>query len=112
MINLKTLAILILIPFTPLTVYAVWDAGYIGLFEYQFGAAAGWQVLWDLVIALVLVLSWMIPHAHSVGRNPWPWVILTVTGGSMGPLLYLATSPEPVRIALPGRQESVPDAVT
>ncbi len=88
--NQRTLAIVILILFTPLTVYAVLDAGYIGLFTYQLASPAGWQVLMDLVIALLLVLTWLIPEARAAGRNPWPWVVVTLLTGSFGPLLYLA----------------------
>ena len=90
----KTLAILILIPFTALTVYAVWDVGYFGIFDYQRHSSAGWQVFADLVIALVLVLTWMIPEAKRQGRNVWPWVLVTLVAGAFGPLLYLATRPQ------------------
>ena len=62
----------------------------IDLFVYQMHSAAGWQVLADLVVALVLVLSWLIPDARRHGRNPWPWVIATPLVGSVAPLLYLA----------------------
>lgn len=89
MINRRTLAVLTLIPFTALTVYAVAQVGYVGIFTYVLQNPAGWQVLADLVIALVLVLSWMIPEARQAGRNPWPWVAATLLLGSFGPLLYL-----------------------
>jgi hypothetical protein len=87
--NKRTLAIVILIPFTLLTVYAVAEVGYIGLFDYHRHSPAGWQVFADLVIALLLVLSWMVPEARKAGRNPWPWVVVTLFLGSIGPLLYL-----------------------
>ena len=87
--NHRTLAIIILIPFTLLTAYAVMEVGYIGIFDYQLHSPAGWQVITDLVIALLLVLLWLIPDARRRGRSPWPWVILTLAAGSFGPLLYL-----------------------
>ncbi len=86
----QTLAITLLIPFVLLTGYAVWDVGYIGIFDYHRHSSAGWQVFADLVVALVLVLSWMIPDAREHGRNPWPWVGATLVLGSIGPLAYLA----------------------
>lgn len=89
----KTVAILALIPFSLLTVYAVMEVGYIGIFDYHRHSPAGWQVFTDLVIALVMVLAWMIPNARETGRNPWPWVVLTLTMGSIGPLLYFAFEP-------------------
>lgn len=87
----KTLAILIFIPFSILTAYALLKVGYIGIFDYHRHSPAGWQVFADLVIACVLILSWMIPEARRNGRNPWPFVGLTIFLGSFGPLLYLIT---------------------
>ncbi|NND66134.1 MAG: DUF2834 domain-containing protein [Halioglobus sp.] len=88
--NKRTLAIVILIPFLALTLYSVAQDGYVGLFEYQMQSPAGWQVLVDLVIALLLVLSWLVPEARRQGKNPWPWVVATLFLGSISPLLYLA----------------------
>ncbi|GJM10630.1 MAG: hypothetical protein DHS20C11_29060 [Lysobacteraceae bacterium] len=90
--NKRTLAITLLIPFSILTLYAVWQVGYIGIFDYHRHSPAGWQVFADLVVALILVLSWLIADAKRKGRNPWIWVALTLTLGSIGPLLYLATT--------------------
>lgn len=88
--NKRTLAIIVLVPFTVLTVYAVAQVGYIGIFDYHRHSPAGWQVFADLVIALLLVLTYLVPEARKAGRNPWPWVVLTLFLGSFGPLLYLA----------------------
>lgn len=93
----RTLAIILLIPFTAISIFAVMKVGYVGLFYFQFSSPAGWQVLADLVIALVLVLSWLIPNAAKSGRNPRPWVVVTLFLGSFGPLLYLATYRTPSR---------------
>jgi hypothetical protein len=90
MANQRTLALVLLVPFTVLTLYALQQVGYLGIFDYHRHSPAGWQVFADLVIALVLVLSWMVPEARRAGRNPWPWVVATVLLGSFGPLLYLA----------------------
>tara|TARA_R110002073_G_scaffold40472_5_gene114657 strand:+ start:2230 stop:2529 length:300 start_codon:yes stop_codon:yes gene_type:complete len=90
--NVRTLAIILLIPFTALTGYAVMEVGYIGIFDYHRHSPAGWQVFADLVIALVLILCWLINDARKSGRNPWPWVLITLFMGSFGPLLYLVTS--------------------
>ena len=90
--NRKPLAIALLLPFTAFTVFALMQVGYVGLFTYQMQNAGGWQVLIDLVIALILVISWMIPDARATGRNPWPWVVATLFLGSIAPLAYLAFS--------------------
>ena len=89
MLNTRLLAILILIPFTVLSAYALWDVGYFGIWDYQRHSSAGWQVIVDLVIAIILILVWLVPDARKAGKNPWPWVVLTVVTGSFGPLLYL-----------------------
>ena len=91
----RNLAIIILIPFTLLTAYAVQQVGYIGIFDYHRHSPAGWQVIADLVIALVLVLTWLVPEARKAGRNPWPWVVATLFLGSFGPLLYLVFTQRP-----------------
>lgn len=88
--GLKILAIGLLIPFIALTLYAVQQVGYIGIFDYNRHSPAGWQVFADLVIALLLILVWLVPNAKDTGRNPWPWVIMTLFLGSIGPLMYLA----------------------
>lgn len=88
--KLRMLAFVLLIPFLLLTAYTIKEVGYIGIFQYQWHSYAGWQVFADLVIALILVLTWLIRNARSTSRNPWPWVIMTLFLGSIGPLAYLA----------------------
>ncbi len=88
--NWKTLVLgLILAAFAVLTGYAVMDVGYLGIFEHLLVSSAGWQVGVDLVIACALVMIWMFGDARRSGRNVWPYVVLTLTLGSFGPLLYL-----------------------
>ena len=88
----QKLAIALLIPFTILSLYAIQQVGYIGIFDYQVHSPAGWQVFCDLVIACVLTFVWIIPDAKRFGRNPWPYFVITIFLGSFGPLLYLALS--------------------
>lgn len=90
---LRNAAIVTLIPFTLLTVYAVMEVGLDGIFAYQLASSPGIQVLVDLVIACALFLVWMFSDAKKHGRNPWPYLLITATAGSFGPLLYLALMP-------------------
>lgn len=89
----RTIALVVLglitLDFAALSVYALMDVGYLGLFEYQLASTAGWQVLADLVIVCLLAMAWMIADARRSGRTVWPYLLLTVFGGSFGPLLYL-----------------------
>lgn len=88
----KLVLLAVLVPFSALTALAVWHHGYVGIFVGQLQTWAGAQVLVDLVIALGLFVVWMWRDARSTGRNPWPWLALTLAAGSFGPLLYLLTS--------------------
>lgn len=80
---------IILILFGVLTVFAVAQHGPDGILRYQLANLAGSQVLADLAIALGLFLVWMWPNAKATGRNPWPWLLITLVIGSFGPLIYL-----------------------
>jgi drug/metabolite transporter (DMT)-like permease len=90
-VNRRALALAILPLFAALTVWALMNGGIGGILSFH-QSAGGWQVFADLVIALVLLLTFLVPHARDRGRNPWPWVVLTLALGSFGPLLYLATA--------------------
>lgn len=87
----QTLAIALLVPFGALTVYAVAQVGLGGILGAVLAGPGAWQVGADLVVALALVLSFLVPDARRRGRSPWPWVLATAALGSIGPLLYLAT---------------------
>lgn len=87
--NRRMLALIILVPFSLLSLYAVYKVGYIGIFDYHRYSPAGWQVFTDLVIACVLIMVWMIPEAKRRGINPWPYVAITCVLGAFGPLMYL-----------------------
>lgn len=80
---------LVTLDFAVLSGYAMMQHGYLGLFEYQLASPAGWQVLADLVIVCTLAMVWMVADARRSGRTVWPYLLLTLTAGSFGPLLYL-----------------------
>jgi hypothetical protein len=88
----KGLIAIVLLLFGALSAVAVWQHGYVGIFANELQSTAGMQVLADLVIALSLFLVWMWGDAKATGRNPWPWLAITLAIGSFGPLLYLLTS--------------------
>lgn len=83
------LLIAVLLPFAALTAVALKDHGYIGLLAFHFTATAGMQVIVDLVIVCVLAMIWMVGDAQRTGRTVWPYLLLTLTLGSFGPLVYL-----------------------
>ncbi len=81
--------ILVIAAFGALSAYALFEHGYWGIIAYHLPSSAGWQVLSDLTIACSLAVIWMIADARKTGRNPWPFVLMTLPLGSFGPLLYL-----------------------
>jgi hypothetical protein len=86
-----TLLLLVLLPFGALTALALTQHGYWGIIAYHLPSSAGWQVAADLVIVCTLAMIWMVLDARRRQRTVWPFILITVTFGSFGPLLYLLT---------------------
>lgn len=85
----KLLLALVLIDFAVLSGYAMFQVGYLGIWQ---AGTANWgaaQLLADLVIACGLICLWMVVDARERDMNPWPYVAITLFAGSFGPLLYL-----------------------
>lgn len=93
--NMKPIALSLLVPFLALTVYAITDVGYIGIFEYHRHSSAGWQVFADLVVGMILIMIWMYHDAKKNGSNPWPYIVATCFVGSIAPLTYLVLRKQP-----------------
>jgi RsiW-degrading membrane proteinase PrsW (M82 family) len=85
---------LTLTAFSVLTVLALWHHGWWGIVAPHFKSLAAGQVFADLVIALCLAIAWMWFDAKAHQRNPWPWLVMTLALGSIGPLVYLLTRPQ------------------
>ncbi len=81
-----------LILFSALSVKALWQVGYLGLFSQQFANSGTQQVLTDLIIAVCICMYRMWHDANATGRNVWPWLALSMVAGSFGPLLYMLTA--------------------
>ena len=92
MLHNRTVLAALTIPFALVTAYAIIQVGYTGILTYHLPSPAGWQVFFDLCVALLLVLSWMIADARRTGRTVWPYVVATLLLGSFGPIAYLLTS--------------------
>lgn len=79
----------VFIDFVIYTGYVVWQEGYFGFVDMALASRWGTQVFLDLVIACLLVCSWMLWDAKQRGANAWPYVIATLFTGSIAPLWYL-----------------------
>lgn len=83
------IVLMLLVPFSLLSAYALWEVGYLGIFTSSFNNWGTVQVLCDLVVICTLAMLWMVNDARARGLNAWPYVVVTVLAGSFGPLLYL-----------------------
>lgn len=79
----------VLVSFVALTGYAVYQHGYIGFFDVMMANAATVTAMVDLSIALGIILVWMWQDAKQRGVSILPHILLTLTLGSVGPLVYL-----------------------
>jgi hypothetical protein len=72
------------------TAWAIAHFGFIGVFENLIQADFPTHlVFFDLTIALTMVMVWMWNDARERGVTVWPYLVLTLGTGSIGPLLYL-----------------------
>jgi hypothetical protein len=95
---------IVLVAFSVLTAYAVYQVGLIGVFEALAANIASITATVDLTIALTLIAVWMWNDAKARGMSALPYLVLTVAFGSVGPLLYLLrTSRRPEPAAAPAR---------
>lgn len=86
----RLIALLVVtVAFGALSVVALLDVGYLGIFEPHFQSWGAAQVLADLVIVCLLACVWMVRDAPARGLVAWPFILLTLTAGSFGPLAYL-----------------------
>ncbi len=86
---MKAALIAVLVVFGAFTLWVMSQVGYIGIWMGAFANPGSEQVLADLVIACSLICIWMLKDAGERGGNAWPFVVITLTAGSFGPLLYL-----------------------
>jgi hypothetical protein len=94
---MRPLLIAVTAVFSAFTLWVLGQTGLIGFYQQLLATPAGWQVFADIAIALVLVLAWMWRDAHANGRRFWPYAIVTLALGSIGPLLYLLLMPSSAR---------------
>ncbi len=72
-----------------LTVVAVLQHSFFGVFEAAFRDSASMQVFFDLVISASLFAVWMLVDARRRGAVVWPYLLALPAVGSFSPLVYL-----------------------
>jgi hypothetical protein len=80
---------IVLVDFIALTLFAVFQMGFVGLFETMTMNIGTILLTVDLTIALSLIGVWMWNDARDRGISPLPYLGLMLISGSVGPLLYL-----------------------
>ena len=83
------LLLAITVAFGLLSAIALADVGYLGIIEPHFQTWGAAQVFVDLVILAILGCVWMVVDSRSSGIPAWPFVAITLVGGSFGVLFYL-----------------------
>ena len=81
--------IVVFLVFTIWSTTIAYEHGPLGFL--RMAAEGGWQlqVFLDLVIALSLFTIWLRRDARALGIASWPWILGTLTFGSIGALAYL-----------------------
>lgn len=91
----KWMMVDVLAMFVGLTVWTVYQHGYVGFFELAMANWATRLMFVDLSIALALFVVWMVQDARARGGSWLPYALVTLFFGAAGPLLYLIRRPEP-----------------
>jgi len=85
----KLLLWFIFIDFSIFSTWVMWQQGYMGIWEAGFVSSASLQILIDLAICCFLICCWIKKDAEERGIKAYPWIIATLTTGSLAPLVYL-----------------------
>lgn len=83
----------VLFDFVALTAYTIVTEGYATFvpIAWDFANASFWglQIIIDFLLAVAIGLGFVFTDARARDINPWPFVALTLTLGSIGLLGYL-----------------------
>lgn len=90
---MRTFLFLALAVFGAFTMVAMWQVGYVGIWQAGLANWGAAQVLADLVMMSLVVLFLLQRDARAQGRRLWPYALITLAAGSFGPLLYLLLAP-------------------
>jgi len=95
--------------FSALTAEVVIADGYTGWIRIALQNRSAGILLVDLTLALGLVFTWMIRDARQRRATVWPFAVLTLLLGSVGPLAYLVLRPSGTQAAAPRPMTTVPN---
>ena len=87
--SLRTLAIVILVPFSALTAVAIVADGTNGFPNAIIYNFLSLQIWLDLVIAMLFWCAWVIVDCRQNTRSPVAWIIAALLFGAFAPLIYM-----------------------
>lgn len=85
----QILLTIVLVDFLALTAWAIAEVGFVQIFAGLLDDPGSVQVGVDLLLAIGMIAAWMWVDARKHGLTVAPYLLLTATLGSIGPLLYL-----------------------
>lgn len=88
--RIRPFVLLVAVLFTAYSTLVAAQHGYTGFLHLAWREPWGMQMLIDLLISLTMVSSLIVVDAQRRKRAAWPWLLVTVLLGSVGPLWYLA----------------------
>ena len=83
------LLVAVFVAFTAYTLFVMVGHGFLGFLALAEREPWALQLLVDLLVMLTLFATWIWRDARERKLPAWPYMILTVLGGSMGALVYL-----------------------
>ncbi len=86
---LKPVLCLVTLAFLLFSLWVVTQVGYLGIWQGGLANLGSTQITADLVVACALLMGYVARDCRAQGRPWWPWALLTLVAGSLGPLAYL-----------------------
>lgn len=87
--TLAAIAGAVLAAFGAFSLWVVYGYGYTGFLTLAGKEPWALQLLLDLVIAASFAIGWMRADARKRGITAWPYIAVTLFGGSIGLLAYV-----------------------
>ena len=87
----QILLVVVLVLFGAFTAVALAVDGIVGILHAITFNLVSIQIFVDLLLAVLVIDSWVFRDARSRCRNPWPWMVASLVTGMFAPLIYLLT---------------------
>ena len=79
----------VLLAFAAYSTWALFQVGYLGIWQSGLTGPGALQILLDLVIACGVFIVWMLADARQRQITAWPWILAILATGTIAILVYL-----------------------